>query len=124
MLRVIRDHKRAAGGEAARRYEGLWCDRHRRPCDRRRGPGWAELSEPRGSSGIVTRSTLARSPGSRNAQVSAIAPTSTIGLVMDCDTTGIEPDFALVKFKKLAAVDGSRSSTALGCPAALARARL
>ena len=40
--------------------------------------------------------------GFRNAQVSVIAPTGTIGLVMDCDTTGIEPDFALVKFKKLA----------------------
>src|SRR5262249_42215782 len=39
--------------------------------------------------------------GFRNAQVSVIAPTGTIGLVMDCDTTGIEPDFALVKFKKL-----------------------
>ncbi len=40
--------------------------------------------------------------GYRNAQVSVIAPTGTIGLLMDCDTTGIEPDFALVKFKKLA----------------------
>ena len=40
--------------------------------------------------------------GYRNAQVTCIAPTGTIGLVMDCDTTGIEPDFALVKFKKLA----------------------
>ena len=40
--------------------------------------------------------------GYRNAQVSVLAPTGTIGLVMDCDTTGIEPDFALVKFKKLA----------------------
>nr|WP_202944364.1 adenosylcobalamin-dependent ribonucleoside-diphosphate reductase [Parvularcula bermudensis] len=40
--------------------------------------------------------------GVRNAQVTAIAPTGTIGLVMDCDTTGIEPDFALVKFKQLA----------------------
>ena len=40
--------------------------------------------------------------GYRNAQTSVIAPTGTIGLVMDCDTTGIEPDFALVKFKKLA----------------------
>src|SRR6185295_19360800 len=40
--------------------------------------------------------------GFRNAQVSVIAPTGTIGLVLDCDTTGIEPDFALVKFKKLA----------------------
>ena len=40
--------------------------------------------------------------GFRNAQATVIAPTGTIGLVMDCDTTGIEPDFALVKFKKLA----------------------
>src|SRR5206468_1965860 len=40
--------------------------------------------------------------GYRNAQVTVIAPTGTIGLVMDCDTTGVEPDFALVKFKKLA----------------------
>ena len=40
--------------------------------------------------------------GYRNAQVTVIAPTGTIGLLMDCDTTGIEPDFALVKFKKLA----------------------
>src|SRR5690606_10306355 len=39
--------------------------------------------------------------GFRNAQVTVIAPTGTIGLVMDCDTTGVEPDFALVKFKKL-----------------------
>ena len=40
--------------------------------------------------------------GYRNAQTTVIAPTGTIGLVMDCDTTGVEPDFALVKFKKLA----------------------
>ena len=48
------------------------------------------------------RSRWARSDGYRNAQATVIAPTGTIGLVMDCDTTGIEPDFALVKFKKLA----------------------
>jgi len=46
--------------------------------------------------------SLGQKHGFRNAQVSVIAPTGTIGLVMDCDTTGIEPDFALVKFKKLA----------------------
>jgi ribonucleoside-diphosphate reductase alpha chain len=40
--------------------------------------------------------------GFRNAQVTVLAPTGTIGLLMDCDTTGVEPDFALVKFKKLA----------------------
>ena len=45
---------------------------------------------------------LGEQHGYRNAQSSVIAPTGTIGLVMDCDTTGIEPDFALVKFKKLA----------------------
>ncbi|MEX3015150.1 vitamin B12-dependent ribonucleotide reductase [Gymnodinialimonas hymeniacidonis] len=46
--------------------------------------------------------TLGEQHGYRNAQATVIAPTGTIGLVMDCDTTGIEPDFALVKFKKLA----------------------
>lgn len=46
--------------------------------------------------------TFGRQHGFRNAQATVIAPTGTIGLLMDCDTTGIEPDFALVKFKKLA----------------------
>jgi ribonucleoside-diphosphate reductase alpha chain len=46
--------------------------------------------------------TLGERHGYRNAQVTVLAPTGTIGLLMDCDTTGIEPDFALVKFKKLA----------------------
>ena len=45
---------------------------------------------------------LGEAHGYRNAQSTVVAPTGTIGLVMDCDTTGIEPDFALVKFKKLA----------------------
>jgi len=45
---------------------------------------------------------LGRRYGYRNAQATVLAPTGTIGLLMDCDTTGIEPDFALVKFKKLA----------------------
>ena len=44
---------------------------------------------------------LGEKHGYRNAQATVIAPTGTIGLVMDCDTTGVEPDFALVKFKKL-----------------------
>src|SRR5207237_4453843 len=48
------------------------------------------------------RVELGEKHGYRNAQVTCIAPTGTIGLVMDCDTTGVEPDFALVKFKKLA----------------------
>src|SRR5262249_14352333 len=46
--------------------------------------------------------TLGREHGYRNAQATVLAPTGTIGLLMDCDTTGIEPDFSLVKFKKLA----------------------
>src|SRR4051812_49547018 len=44
---------------------------------------------------------LGEKHGYRNAQTTVIAPTGTIGLLMDCDTTGVEPDFALVKFKKL-----------------------
>ena len=51
--------------------------------------------------------------GYRNAQTTVIAPTGTIGLVMDCDTTGVEPDFALVNSKNYAAADISRSSTNL-----------
>ena len=50
----------------------------------------------------TARSPLGEAHGYRNAQATVVAPTGTIGLVMDCDTTGIEPDFALVKFKKLA----------------------
>ena len=46
--------------------------------------------------------SLGKKYGYRNAQTTVIAPTGTIGLIMNCDTTGIEPEFALVKFKKLA----------------------
>ena len=63
-----------------------------RPEPRRRAPS------PPGSARVA----LGEKHGYRNAQATVIAPTGTIGLVMDCDTTGIEPDFALVKFKKLA----------------------
>src|SRR5271154_2499858 len=102
MLRVIRNHKRAADGEAAG-YEKLSVAPT--PLDHSElanaGPAWADLSEAARAS---WRDALAlgEAHGYRNAQVSVIAPTGTIGLVMDCDTTGIEPDFALVKFKKLA----------------------
>jgi ribonucleoside-diphosphate reductase alpha chain len=50
----------------------------------------------------TARCSWAKRHGYRNAQTTVIAPTGTIGLLMDCDTTGVEPDFALVKFKKLA----------------------
>ena len=61
--------------------------------------------------------------GYRNAQVTAIAPTGTIGLVMDCDTTGVEPDFSLVKFKKLAG-GGYFKIINTSIPPALRQARL
>ncbi|WP_186415515.1 MULTISPECIES: vitamin B12-dependent ribonucleotide reductase [unclassified Pannonibacter] len=97
MLRVIRNHRRAAHGEAAG-YELL--STNPVPLDHASCPDKV----------LIERSKLAwdralelgEKHGYRNAQVSVIAPTGTIGLVMDCDTTGIEPDFALVKFKKLA----------------------
>ncbi len=97
MLRVVRNHRRAAYGET-KGYEGL----HTLPVP-------LDLA-------AVKQADLARAArmawddalvvgeqfGYRNAQATVIAPTGTIGLVMDCDTTGVEPDFALVKFKKLA----------------------
>ncbi|HEY1783601.1 MAG TPA: vitamin B12-dependent ribonucleotide reductase [Roseiarcus sp.] len=102
MLRVIRNHKRAADGEAGG-YETLSVAPT--PLDHNElanaGPDWADLSHAARAS-WADALTLGEAHGYRNAQVSVIAPTGTIGLVMDCDTTGIEPDFALVKFKKLA----------------------
>ncbi|NOY56223.1 MAG: vitamin B12-dependent ribonucleotide reductase [Actinobacteria bacterium] len=97
MLRVIRNHRRAAYNAPADAYEGvshyvmginpdlapdslLEAARH----------AWDEAL------------AAGEDHGFRNAQVSTLAPTGTIGLLMDCDTTGVEPDFALVKFKKLA----------------------
>ena len=73
------------------------------PSSRRHRPGTVpagSAARPRASLG--PGAGLGEAYGYRNAQVTVIAPTGTIGLVMDCDTTGIEPDFALVKFKKLA----------------------
>jgi ribonucleoside-diphosphate reductase alpha chain len=97
MLRVIRNHKRAAYNLPAEEYEGLTitpqgiqpehCPPELLIAARR---SWDRALE------------LGTAYGYRNAQTTVIAPTGTIGLVMDCDTTGIEPDFALVKFKKLA----------------------
>ena len=97
MLRVIRNHRRAAHGEAAG-YEGLAIPPQ--PFDASTCPD-ADLAAA-ASAAWDKALALGEQHGFRNAQVSVIAPTGTIGLVMDCDTTGIEPDFALVKFKKLA----------------------
>jgi len=97
MLRVIRNHKRAAYGEAAG-YEGLAVPPV--PLDHDNCPDGRLLNLAHKAWDEAL--ALGEQHGYRNAQVSVIAPTGTIGLVMDCDTTGIEPDFALVKFKKLA----------------------
>ncbi|MFM1873008.1 MAG: Vitamin B12-dependent ribonucleotide reductase [Planctomycetota bacterium] len=97
MLRVIRNHRRAAYHASATEYEGLTITPM--GIDAKLCP--APLLE-------AARETwdralaLGEKHGYRNAQTTCIAPTGTIGLLMDCDTTGVEPDFALVKFKKLA----------------------
>ncbi|MBW0005366.1 MAG: vitamin B12-dependent ribonucleotide reductase [Hyphomicrobiales bacterium] len=102
MLRVMRNHARAARGEASG-YEALATIPV--PLDHaacaRLGANGAELVAHAVSAWEAALSG-GEGHGFRNAQATVIAPTGTIGLVMDCDTTGIEPDFALVKFKKLA----------------------
>lgn len=97
MLRVIRNHRTAAHGKS-KGYEGLEVPPV--PLDLANCPDDRLLRLARMAWDEALR--LGEEHGFRNAQVSVIAPTGTIGLVMDCDTTGIEPDFALVKFKKLA----------------------
>ncbi|MDG5495252.1 vitamin B12-dependent ribonucleotide reductase [Niveispirillum sp. BGYR6] len=97
MLRVIRNHRRAAHG-AATGYEGLSVAPV--PLKAAECPD-ADLVEA-ARAAWDRALALGEEHGYRNAQATVIAPTGTIGLVMDCDTTGIEPDFALVKFKKLA----------------------
>lgn len=97
MLRVIRNHRRAAYHAPASEYEGLSIPPQ--GIDETRCPAYL-LEAARAAWDSAQRNGEAY--GYRNAQVTVIAPTGTIGLLMDCDTTGIEPDFALVKFKKLA----------------------
>jgi ribonucleoside-diphosphate reductase alpha chain len=97
MLRVIRNHARAANGEASN-YETLSIAPV--PLDHAALKDKALGEHARAAWDRAVRQGEIN--GYRNAQVSVVAPTGTIGLVMDCDTTGIEPDFALVKFKKLA----------------------
>jgi ribonucleoside-diphosphate reductase alpha chain len=97
MLRVIRNHRRAALGQTEG-YEALATPPV--PLDHANCPD-ATLAA-RAVAAWDRALELGQAHGYRNAQATVIAPTGTIGLVMDCDTTGIEPDFALVKFKKLA----------------------
>src|SRR6056297_498651 len=97
MQRVLRNHRRAAYNVDPDEYEGLTV----KPMgiDEEHCPENL-LKAAKEDSDLAVE--LGEKHGYRNAQVTVIAPTGTIGLVMDCDTTGIEPDFALVKFKKLA----------------------
>ena len=110
MLRVMRNHRLAAHGEPREsdKYQGLGITPV--PID---GPALTSgetFGELANSDDLLTRArgcwdeavAAGEQHGYRNAQATVIAPTGTIGLLMDCDTTGVEPDFALVKFKKLA----------------------
>lgn len=97
MLRVIRNHRRAAHGQSAG-YEKLAVNPV--PLVAADCPEPTLMEHARAAWDRALE--LGEKHGYRNAQATVIAPTGTIGLVMDCDTTGIEPDFALVKFKKLA----------------------
>jgi ribonucleoside-diphosphate reductase alpha chain len=97
MLRVIRNHRRAAYGATADEYEGITS--HVMGIEQSLAP-LDLLLAARESWDLAL--SLGEQHGYRNAQATVLAPTGTIGLLMDCDTTGVEPDFALVKFKKLA----------------------
>src|ERR1700752_1672659 len=97
MLRVMRNHRRAAYGERTG-YEKVATPPV--PLDHASCPDQALIAHAKAAWDRAL--SLVEKHGYRNAQSTVIAPTGTIGLVMDCDTTGIEPDFALVKFKKLA----------------------
>lgn len=95
MLRVMRNH-RAAAYDAQDAYEGLQIKPQ--GINAKYCPDYLLTAAIKSWDEAVQ---LGEKYGYRNAQTTVIAPTGTIGLVMDCDTTGVEPDFALVKFKKL-----------------------
>ncbi len=96
MLKVIRNHRRAAYNASQLEYEGLTVTPQGIQEE------YCSLDFVQAARDAWDRAyNWGEKYGYRNAQVTVIAPTGTIGLLMDCDTTGIEPDFALVKFKKL-----------------------
>jgi len=97
MLRVIRNHRRAVFNVPTQEYEKLTV----KPIgiDPNYAPAYL-LAAARESANEAVE--MGETHGFRNAQTTLLAPTGTIGLLMDCATTGVEPDFALVKFKKLA----------------------
>lgn len=97
MTRVIQNHRRAAYGAEQFEYDNLGhtvVGIDQRVCP----AAMLEMAHDAWDSAYE----LGQAHGYRNAQTTVLAPTGTIGLLMDCDTTGVEPDFALVKFKKLA----------------------
>lgn len=97
MLRVIRNHRRATNDVPKEEYENLSITPY--PLKREEVPeDILEAAKEAWDKALLDGGQF----GFRNAQVSLLAPTGTIGLLMDCDTTGVEPDYALVKFKKLA----------------------
>src|ERR1022692_248154 len=95
MLRVMRNH-RAAAYDAMDAYEGI--EIKPQGINAKYCPDYLLKAATKAWDDAVI---IGEKYGYRNAQTTVIAPTGTIGLVMDCDTTGVEPDFALVKFKKL-----------------------
>jgi ribonucleoside-diphosphate reductase alpha chain len=95
MLRVMRNH-RAAAYDAQDAFEGI--EIKPQGINAKYCPDYLLTAAIKAWDEAVQ---LGEKNGYRNAQTTVIAPTGTIGLVMDCDTTGVEPDFALVKFKKL-----------------------
>jgi len=97
MLRVIRNHRRAAYGTSGSEYEQLSVKPITHAPTLFTEKTWS-LARKTWDDALA----IGEVSGYRNAQTTCIAPTGTIALEMDCDTTGIEPDFALVKFKKLA----------------------
>jgi ribonucleoside-diphosphate reductase alpha chain len=97
MLRVVRNHRRAAYG-ATEGYEDLSIVPVPLDLDALKDGALAQAARLSWDDALAFGEEF----GFRNAQTTVIAPTGTIGLVMDCDTTGVEPDYALVKFKKLA----------------------
>lgn len=97
MLRVIRNHRRAIYDAPPSDYEALSI--LPMPVTADLVPGYLLAAARETWDRALTQGI---EHGFRNAQTTLLAPTGTIGLLMDCDTTGVEPDFALVKFKKLA----------------------
>src|ERR1700712_2447299 len=95
MLRVMRNH-RAAAYDAMDAYDGI--EIKPQGINAKYCPDYLLKAATKAWDDAVM---MGEKYGYRNAQTTVIAPTGTIGLVMDCDTTGVEPDFALVKFKKL-----------------------